>query len=95
MSNDARRQSNEIEELIRRKSGSCSSPKRDIGPESRVGLPSASASAVQTRSTCASVIEVKNGSARERSETRSAIGNSPPTKPNRSRYGGSRWMQGR
>src|SRR3954471_14268703 len=30
MSNEARRQSNEIEELIRRKSGSCSSPKRDI-----------------------------------------------------------------
>src|SRR6478672_9057994 len=30
-SNDARRQSNEMEELIRRKSGSWSSPKRDMG----------------------------------------------------------------
>src|SRR3954451_1378923 len=30
MSNEARRQSNEIEELIRLNSGSCSSPKRDM-----------------------------------------------------------------
>src|SRR5436190_1529629 len=30
MSNEPRRQSNEIDELIHRKSGSCSSPKRDI-----------------------------------------------------------------
>src|SRR3954452_22533781 len=69
MSNDARRQSKEIEELIRLNSGSCSSPKRDM----RLSLGPLTERLAERR---ADPIDLRFGHRGEERESQRALGDS-------------------